>query len=374
MSLTSAKHAGSSSISAYSVHSDNGLSFKYDVPVQFKFYKNEIQSQDANPIVILPKNRRYVVRCNIAEDDMMKECYAILVAEENLPVKGLTIASSSEDDALLGIEVLSFGGRKKGDMSRLPPGYDVTRLTNYSENFKWAFLLYESEVSPYVTYKNPFFTFSLTLSLHFRHEKSYIANCYEELLNKQIGCDVYFDFKNDETFGAHIPFLIARSPVFAAMFEHDMLESRSKRIKVTEENPETFKVFLKYLYSGTFTKLPSIEEALELYATANIYQTEDLKHFIMNSLRASVSKKTAIQLLVFADQFSIHPLKEACLKIIAQYGQEICSSVEWENLARKYPELGILVTRRILGINVARPTTAPSPSEVAIVPKRARTI
>lgn len=370
MSLTgtTSKQEGASS-SVFPVYSENSLSLTYDVPVTFKFHKNEVDSQDSCPVVILPKSKRYITRCNVTEDDKSKECYAILVAEETLSAKDVTIAPLNEEDTLLGIEVL-IGGRKKGDMIRLAADYDIARLTNYPENFKWAYLVYDMASNPYATYQSPFFSYTMTLRFHFRQEKSYISRCYDGLLKKQVGCDVHFDFKNGETFGAHLPILIARSPVFAAMFEHDMVESRSKRINVCNENPETFKMFLYYLYSGDITKLPSIEDAMELYGVANLYQTEDLKNLMVNHLKANVSKKRAIQLLIFADQYSVQSLKEASLKVIAQNGKEVCSSAEWEDLARRYPELGILVTRRILGINVSRP---PRDSSQTASPKRART-
>lgn len=58
-------------------------------------------------------------------------------------------------------------------------------------------------------------------------------------------------------FFAHKAILAARSPVFAAMFEHEMEEKKQNRVEITDMDPEVLKEMLKFIYTG---KAPSIDK------------------------------------------------------------------------------------------------------------------
>lgn len=58
-------------------------------------------------------------------------------------------------------------------------------------------------------------------------------------------------------FFAHKAILAARSPVFAAMFEHEMEEKKQNRVEITDMDPEVLKEMLKFIYTG---KAPTIEK------------------------------------------------------------------------------------------------------------------
>ena len=60
---------------------------------------------------------------------------------------------------------------------------------------------------------------------------------------------------------------LARSPVFRAMFEHEMEESKFNRVEISDISPEVFKEMLNFLYTG---KSPNLSEmAAELLAAAD---------------------------------------------------------------------------------------------------------
>ena len=59
----------------------------------------------------------------------------------------------------------------------------------------------------------------------------------------------------------------ARSPVFNAMFEHEMEEKKHGRVEITDVEPEVMNEILRFIYTG---KAPNLEKmADELLAAAD---------------------------------------------------------------------------------------------------------
>ena len=61
--------------------------------------------------------------------------------------------------------------------------------------------------------------------------------------------DFVFQIGNVE-FSVYKFVLAARSPVFRAMFESNMIESRTGRVQIVDSSPETFEQFLYFIYTG----------------------------------------------------------------------------------------------------------------------------
>ena len=61
--------------------------------------------------------------------------------------------------------------------------------------------------------------------------------------------------------------ILARSPVFAAMFEHEMEERKQNRVAITDVDHEVLKEMLRFIYTG---KAPNLEKmADDLLAAAD---------------------------------------------------------------------------------------------------------
>ena len=60
---------------------------------------------------------------------------------------------------------------------------------------------------------------------------------------------------NKKIFHVHKNFFCARSPVFRAAVETDMLEGRTKEIYIEEVDPVTLQEMISYIYTGDFTVL-----------------------------------------------------------------------------------------------------------------------
>jgi len=77
----------------------------------------------------------------------------------------------------------------------------------------------------------------------------------------------------EEIFSAHRCLLSARSPVYEAMFASGMKEATSGKVNINDIDPDTFRNFLEFLYTGTV--VPSSRNA-NLFVVADKYQVETL--------------------------------------------------------------------------------------------------
>lgn len=90
----------------------------------------------------------------------------------------------------------------------------------------------------------------------------------------------------DESFAAHRSLLSARSPVFAAMFRSGMQESQTGKVRLDEDvKPSTFRLFLKFLYTGTLESLTDREALLPL---ADKYQVETFANLCQPATRFDI--------------------------------------------------------------------------------------
>lgn len=63
-------------------------------------------------------------------------------------------------------------------------------------------------------------------------------------------------------FKAHKAVLATRSPVFSAMFEHQMEESRRGRVEIPDIDPDVFHEMLKFVYTGNTPQLQGMADDL----------------------------------------------------------------------------------------------------------------
>ncbi len=175
-------------------------------------------------------------------------------------------------------------------------------------------------------------------------------NHLADLFARQTYSDVQFCFEKGETIGGHVSILSARSPVFAAMFQHDMQESKTRKVVIRDIVPEIFKELLHYIYSGRCST-PLTEGTVQpLLVAADKYDIKDLKEDCVQYLLPCVTVKNAIELMIWADLQSIDKLKNAALDCVIRHGREICHQEEWEKLMKSYPHLCLTVTRRMVDI------------------------
>ncbi|KAL5966630.1 BTB and MATH domain-containing protein 43, partial [Taenia solium] len=140
-------------------------------------------------------------------------------------------------------------------------------------------------------------------------------------------------------FKAHKAILAARSPVFAAMFEHGMAESRANRVNITDVEPDILGEVLRFIYTGRVVGLDNPVMAQELLAAADKYQLERLKAMCEEELVEHLTVEAACDILSLADIHSAEQLKAHTLDFIMLHAQEVCETEGYERLVRHRPHL-----------------------------------
>ena len=78
------------------------------------------------------------------------------------------------------------------------------------------------------------------------------------------------------------------------------------------------------------------------------YDVGDLKEECANFMVAEIRVENAINLLLWAHQQSVDVMKEGVINFIKQNAKQVVKLDDWDMLITNYPELSVLVTRRII--------------------------
>lgn len=70
-------------------------------------------------------------------------------------------------------------------------------------------------------------------------------------------------------------FLTARSPVFQAMFEHEMEERKHNRVDITDVDHEVLREMLRFIYTGKASNLEKMAD--DLLAAADKVRQKTIK-------------------------------------------------------------------------------------------------
>ncbi|KAL1762954.1 speckle-type POZ protein isoform X2, partial [Sigmodon hispidus] len=138
-------------------------------------------------------------------------------------------------------------------------------------------------------------------------------------------------------FRAHKAILAARSPVFKAMFEHDMEESRKNRVEIHDLEPQVFRAMMNFIYTGKVPNLHSMADAV-LFA-ADKYCQEVLKVMCEVALCRYLSVDSAAHTLFLADLHSAGHLKTQTLDFIAVHASEVFETSGWKTMVDSFPYL-----------------------------------
>ena len=171
---------------------------------------------------------------------------------------------------------------------------------------------------------------------------------FSTLYVDQTDCDINFCFENGHSVGGHKNILKARSPVFAAMFQHEMQEAKTGQVVITDIQPDIFRDLLHFIYSCELRTPLTEEKAKMLFVAADKYDIGDLKTMCLRFLVPYIHTKNVLHLLVWAQNFSVDKIKEATLDFVAVYFDKVCLTEEWVNFTRNYPDLTVLATREMV--------------------------
>lgn len=121
-------------------------------------------------------------------------------------------------------------------------------------------------------------------------------------------------FVKGKEFKAHKSVLAARSPVFNAMFEHEMEEYTKNRVEINDLDPEVFKEMMRFVYTG---KAPNLDKMADnLLAAADKYALGRLKVMCEEALCSGLSVENVADTLILADLHGAEQLKAQAIDFI----------------------------------------------------------
>jgi len=143
------------------------------------------------------------------------------------------------------------------------------------------------------------------------------------------GCDVTFKTKDDTEVKAHKFILMDGSPVFKAMFESGMSETKSREIKVEDIDDETMRELLKLMYSDDPTPIELMPPKLlkKLLYAAEKYELDWIKSYCGYILSESCDVETAPSLHKLAKRYRLEELEKEVTDFASANFAEIWSTV-----------------------------------------------
>lgn len=143
----------------------------------------------------------------------------------------------------------------------------------------------------------------------------------------------------DREFKAHRAVLMARSSVFSAMFLRETLEKQTGTVNITDCDPDSFELFLEFLYSGKF-ETPSWSSAFSLYETSDKYNVQELKTLCSEILIENLTVEHFCDTVILADRHNDTKLLRAAQCFFTKNLSKVLVTSQWECLLKDNFSLG----------------------------------
>ncbi|UYV69898.1 SPOPL [Cordylochernes scorpioides] len=147
---------------------------------------------------------------------------------------------------------------------------------------------------------------------------------FSDVVLKACGCTVK----------AHKNILAARSPVFAAMFEHEMKENRESLVEIEDMEPEVLEEMIRFIYTGQSPNLDSMAD--KLLSMSDMYGLERLKAMCEVSLASTLTSENVMKVLVLADTHNALQLKTHTMSFIYENFDEILKTEDLKAVTKPH--------------------------------------
>lgn len=144
-----------------------------------------------------------------------------------------------------------------------------------------------------------------------------------------------------ESIYVHKSILMARSPVFRAMFRTCMSESANNVVEIPDIEPDILRLLVEFIYTDICKEESLSKSADAILAAACKYQIMHLATLCDAELLKSLTVASAPNLLVLADRHSRDCLKDAVLQFIGSHVSE-CVRTE------AFDHVGLDLCRQVL--------------------------
>lgn len=169
-----------------------------------------------------------------------------------------------------------------------------------------------------------------------------VCDDLEKLLEDGMASDVTF-IVDKQKFRLHKNILMVRSPVFRAMFAHDMQENAKNTVNIKDIKCEVFKEMLRFIYAGRVDGIGKI--AGDLLAAADKYAIQGLTIMCEKFLCDNLSVRNVLEYLRLADLNNAEVLKTQAISFIMLNPGDFADNPEFEAFSNSYPELAFDILR-----------------------------
>ncbi|XP_046983838.1 ankyrin repeat and protein kinase domain-containing protein 1-like [Schistocerca americana] len=160
---------------------------------------------------------------------------------------------------------------------------------------------------------------------------------------------------------AHRAVLVARSPVFAAMFQHDTLEASSGHISITDVEGPVMRQLLAYLYTLQVPQLPTM--ALQMMVAADKYGLSALRSACEQQVSAQLTIDNVAAAAVLAVRHSCPDLTLAAVDFIKTHFVHVVGTQGWADAVLNQPKDVVEVSRLLSEPPLEMSVTATTESE-----------
>ena len=165
-----------------------------------------------------------------------------------------------------------------------------------------------------------------------------LSTHFQELLDTMHLSDVNFYVRGRE-FPAHKIVLIARSKVFAGMFQHPTKENLTNQVTIEDLEPEVFEELLRFIYTGRVTLAKMETTAAGLVMAADKYLLDELKQECGNYLLCQMSPANCLEILLNKDLlFPVERLKNKAANFFCHHQQLVEATDKWQQLKQENPK------------------------------------
>ena len=159
----------------------------------------------------------------------------------------------------------------------------------------------------------------------------------KRMLESGQGSDVTLVASDGQQFPAHQSILSSRSPVFAAMFDHDTKEKQEKRVTIDDLSSKAVKSLLEFVYTDKVANITTL--APELFPAAQKYDIARMKTLCEEAMMSQLKIDNAAELFLLADLYAANQLRPAAKQFIVTNIQDVRRTEGWKTLQNQRPQL-----------------------------------
>ncbi|GFS88440.1 speckle-type POZ protein [Nephila pilipes] len=134
--------------------------------------------------------------------------------------------------------------------------------------------------------------------------------------------------------------LCSRSPVFAKMFQCDMLEMRDNIVKINDIKIHILRGLVSFLYTGIVPD-GDANFLIDLYYTANKYDIPELRDECRQELTLKFTTESVCDALILSALYDDKSLKFSSMLFIASHLKLVMSTEGWHNLMHNEPKIAL---------------------------------